>query len=215
MSLSPTPRTRVRRHRDRQSDEVTALHDVLDEALVCHLGFVDDDGDPVVLPTLHARRDGVLYLHGSSGAASLARARPVCVTVTLLDGLVLARRVFSHSANYRSAVVRGTARRVDDPDEALAALEALVEHATPGQWEHAARPTAKELAATAVLALDLTEASVKTRSGPPGDPDAVRGGDHRWAGVVGVRTVLGTPTPCPALPGDVPVPVHVTAWAGA
>jgi nitroimidazol reductase NimA-like FMN-containing flavoprotein (pyridoxamine 5'-phosphate oxidase superfamily) len=213
-ALSATDRTRIRRHRDRQQHDVDALHAVLDEGLVCHLGIVDDEGDPLVLPTLHARLGDVLYLHGSSGAASLARDRPVCVTVTLLDGLVLARRVFSQSANYRSAVVRGRARRVHDPDEALRALEALVEHLTPGQWDHAERPSGKESAATAVLALDLAEASVKVRTGPPGDGDAVAAGDHRWAGVVPVRTVLGAPETCPALPADVPVPEHVRAWAG-
>jgi len=214
-TISPTPRTRVRRHHDRQREDVAELHAVLDEALVCHLGILDADGDPLVLPTLHGRVGDVLYLHGSSGAASLADGRAVCVTVTLLDGLVLARRVFSHSANYRSAVVRGRARRVADRDEALRALEALVEHLTPGQWEHAARPDRKELAATAVVALDLDEASLKVRIGPPGDGGAVDAGDLRWAGVVPVRTVLGTPVTCPRLPRDVAVPPHVGRWAGS
>ena len=212
-TLSPTARTRIHRHHDRQRAHAAELAAVLDEGRVCHLGLVDADGAPLVLPTLHARRGDVLYLHGSSGAASLAADREVCVTVTLLDGLVLARRVFSHSANYRSAVVRGRGRRVVDPDEALAALEALVEHLTPGQWDHAERPTRKELAATAVVALDLTEASVKVRTGPPGDGDLVDAGDHRWAGVVPMTTVLGTPQPCPRLPAGVAVPAHVRAWS--
>jgi len=139
----------------------------------------------------------------------------VCVTVTLLDGLVLARRVFAHSANYRSAVIRGRARRVEDPDEALRALEAFVEHLAPGQWDHAGRPTRKELASTAVVAVNLDEASLKVRAAPPGDSDAVDAGDHRWAGVVPVRTVLGSPQPCPRLPTGVGVPEHVRRWAGS
>ncbi|MDL5155923.1 pyridoxamine 5'-phosphate oxidase family protein [Actinomycetospora termitidis] len=207
--LSPTPRTELRRKRDRQQTDPTSLHAILDEALVCHLGLVDPDGAPLVLPTMHARVADVVYVHGSSGAASLALDREVCLTVTLLDGLVLARSVFNHSANYRSAVVRGRARRVTDPAEQLRALEAIVEHLTPGQWDHAARPDRKESAATAVLALDLAEASVKVRQGPPGDPERVAQGDRRWAGVVPITTVLGEPETCPALPADVAVPEHV------
>ncbi len=214
VTLSATPRTQLRRKRERQADDRAVLHAVLDEALVCHLGLVDGDGAPLVLPTMHARIGDVVYVHGSTGAASLAAEREVCLTVTLLDGLVLARSVFSHSANYRSAVVRGRARRVTDPEEQMRALEAVVEHLTPGQWDHARRPDRREAAATAVLALDLAEASVKIRQGPPGDPEEVEGGDRRWAGVVPISTVLGAPETCPALPDDVAVPEHVRAWAG-
>lgn len=206
--LSPTDRSRVRRHRDRQREDRAELHAVLDEALVAHVGRVVE-GEPVVLPTLHARVGETLYLHGSSGAASLRGGEPLCVTVTLIDGLVYARRWFSHSANYRSAVVRGHARRVADPEEELGALRALVAQITPGQEDVAQPPTAKELAATAVVALDLTEASVKARSGPPGDGDAVAAGDDRWAGVVSVATRVTGVTTCPALPADTPVPAHV------
>jgi uncharacterized protein len=213
VTLSATPRTQLRRKRERQADDRAVLHAVLDEALVCHLGLVDTDGAPLVLPTMHARVGDVVYVHGSTGAASLAAEREVCLTVTLLDGLVLARSVFSHSANYRSAVVRGRARRVTDPGEHLEALRAVVEHLTPGQWDHARRPDRREAAATAVLALDLGEASVKVRRGPPGDPEEVAAGDRRWAGVVPVSTVLGTPETCPALPDDVEVPEHVRAWS--
>jgi nitroimidazol reductase NimA-like FMN-containing flavoprotein (pyridoxamine 5'-phosphate oxidase superfamily) len=213
VTLSATPRTQLRRKRERQAEDRALLHAVLDEALVCHLGLVDDDGTPLVLPTMHARVGEVVYVHGSTGAASLAAERDVCLTVTLLDGLVLARSVFSHSANYRSAVVRGRARRVTDPEEQLRALRAVVEHLTPGQWDHARRPDRREAAATAVLALPLDEASVKVRQGPPGDPEAVAGGDPRWAGVVPVSTVLGTPETCPALPDDVAVPERVRGWA--
>ena len=206
--LSPTDRSRVRRHRDRQRSDRAELHAVLDEALVAHLGRVVD-GEPVVLPTLHARVGETLYLHGSRAAASLRGDEPVCVTVTILDGLVYARRWFTHSANYRSAVVRGHARVVVDPEEALAALRALVAHVAPGQEDHAEPPSRKELAATAVLAVDLAEASVKARGGPPGDGDAVAAGDPRWAGVVGLATRVTGVSTCPALPADTPVPRHV------
>ena len=205
-SLSPTDRSSVRRHRDRQRSDRGELHAVLDEAWVCHLGRVVD-GEPVVLPTLHVRVGEVLYLHGSSG--SLRGDEPVCVTVTLLDGLVLSRRWFTHSANYRSAVVQGRARRVDEPGERLEALRALVEHVTPGETARTEAPSGKELAATAVIALDLTEASVKTRSGPPGDGDVVEAGDLRWAGVIPVHTVLGAPITDPRLPPGVAVPPNV------
>jgi nitroimidazol reductase NimA-like FMN-containing flavoprotein (pyridoxamine 5'-phosphate oxidase superfamily) len=151
----------------------------------------------------------VLYLHGSSGAASLRGGEAVCVAVTLIDGLVYARRWFTHSANYRSAVVRGRARRVTDPDEVHAALRALMTHVAPGQEDHAEPPSRKELAATAVIAVDLAEASVKARSGPPGDGDAVAAGDGRWAGVVGLETRVTGVTTCPALPADTAVPAHV------
>lgn len=214
VSLSTTERTQLRRKRERQADDRAALHAVLDEALLCHLGLVDAEGAPLVLPTMHARVGEIVYVHGSTGAASLATEREVCLTVTLLDGLVMARSVFSHSANYRSAVIRGRARRVTDPVEHDEALRAVVEHLTPGQWDHARRPDRRETAATAVLALDLAEASVKVRQGPPGDPEEVAAGDRRWAGVVPVTTVLGAPETCPALPDDVVVPEHVRAWAG-
>ena len=206
-------RTRVTREPKRGRYDRETIDAILDEALVSHLGFVHD-GHPFVIPTLHARVGDVVYVHGSTGAASLAAEREVCLTVTLLDGLVLARSVFAHSANYRSAVVRGRARRVSDPEEQRRALRAVVEHLTPGQWDHARRPDRRESAATAVLALSLDEASVKVRRGPPGDPEAVDAGDRRWAGVVPVSTVLGTPRTCPALPDYVAAPEHVRAWAG-
>jgi nitroimidazol reductase NimA-like FMN-containing flavoprotein (pyridoxamine 5'-phosphate oxidase superfamily) len=206
--LSPTDRSTVRRHRDRQRADRAELHAVLDEALVAHVGRVVD-GEPVVLPTLHTRIGETLYLHGSSGAASLRGDEPVCVTVTIIDGLVYARRWFTQSANYRSAVVRGHARKVTDPDEALAAMRALVRQVAPGQEDHADPPSRKEMAATSLVALDLTEASVKARTGPPGDGDAVAAGDERWAGVVGLEMRVTGVTTCPALPEGTPVPPHV------
>jgi hypothetical protein len=212
--LSATDRSSLRRHRERARTDRAELYAVLDEALICHLGVTGDAGTPIVLPTCFGRVYDRLYLHGSSGAASLrdGSGAPVCVTVTLVDGLVYARSVFSHSANYRSAVVHGVARPVTDPAEKLAGLRAVVEHTTPGSWDHARRPTAKELAATAVLALDLTESSLKVRTGPPGDePDDLA--SPAWFGVLPVRTVFGEPVPAPALPAGAAAPAHVTERA--
>ncbi|MCW2568624.1 MAG: flavin-nucleotide-binding protein, partial [Mycobacterium sp.] len=162
------------------------------------------------------RIDDVLYLHGSVASRSLAAAAelPVSVAVTQVDGVVYARSSFHCSMNYRSAVLHGAARPVTDPDEILRGLAALTEHLAPGTWSHARTPTRKELAATTVLVLDLAEASVKMRSGPPADdPEDVEAGTA-WAGVLPVRTVFGTPEPCPLLPAGTPVPRHVAARAG-
>jgi uncharacterized protein len=208
--LSPTPRSTLGRHRERGRTERADLYAVLDAGTVCHLGLVRE-GAPLVLPTGYGRRGDTVYVHGSSGAAYLRDPGPVCLTVTHLDGLVYARSVFSHSMNYRSAVVHGVLRRVSEPHEVLAGLRAVVEHLCPGSWEHARQPTARELAATTVLALDLTEASVKVRTGPPGDDDADIAAGAAWAGVLPVRTVFGAPEPCPRLPVDTPVPGHVAA----
>lgn len=187
------------------------LHAVLDAGLVCHLGLVRD-GAPVVLPTGYGRIDDTVYVHGSTGAGYLriADGAPVCLTVTHLDGIIYARSTFHHSMNYRSAVVHGTARKVTDPDERWRALEAIVEQLAPGSWTHARVPDAKELAATAVFALDLGEASVKMRSGPPSDDveDIEAGG--RWAGVLPVCTTFGEPEPDATLPDETKLPEHVS-----
>jgi len=214
-TLSPTDRTTLRRHRDRARQDRTDLYAVLDEALICHLGICHlgalAGAAPMVLPTCFGRIADTLYLHGSTGSASLAAGTggSVCVTVTLLDGLVYARSVMHHSANYRSAVVYGTARPVTDKDEKLRALEAIVEHTTPGSWGHAREPSGKELAATAVLALDLAEASLKVRTGPPVDDEQDVLTDAAWAGVLPVRTAFGESEPCPLLAPDTAVPRHV------
>lgn len=211
-TLSPTDRSTVRRGAHRARTDRAELHAVLDAGLVCHLGIVLG-GAPVVLPTGYGRLGDVLYLHGSTGAASLRAApdAPVCVTVTLLDGVVHARSVFHFSMNYRSAVVHGVPRPVTDPDERLAGLRAITENIAPGAWDHARPPNRRELAATTVLALDLTEASVKVRTGPPIDDDEdVALPDAPWAGVLPVRTSFGAPDPCPLLPPGTPVPSHVT-----
>ncbi len=208
--LSPTPRSTVRRNAKRARSDRAELYDVLAAGLVGHLGIVLD-GAPVVLPTGYGRHGDTLYLHGSTGAATLraaAAGRPVCFTVTHVDGVVYARSAFHHSMNYRCAVVHGTARLVDDPAERLLGLEALTEHLAPGSWTATRQPDRRELAATALLALDLTEASVKVRTGPPGDDEADLSAPV-WAGVLPLRTVVGTPEPCPLLPAGTPVPNRV------
>jgi nitroimidazol reductase NimA-like FMN-containing flavoprotein (pyridoxamine 5'-phosphate oxidase superfamily) len=209
VSLSPTRRSTPTRHRERAGTDRADLYAVLDEGLVCHVGIVRD-GAPVVLPTGYGRIGDTVYVHGSTGAGWLrvADGAPLCLTVTHLDGVVYARSVFNHSMNYRSAVAHGAARHVTDPQERLAALEAISEQLSPGSWEHARLPSAKELAATVVVALDLTEASVKVRSGPPVDEDADIAAGGRWAGVLPVVTTFGEPAPDPSMDGT-PTPAHV------
>ncbi|WEO94514.1 pyridoxamine 5'-phosphate oxidase family protein [Streptomyces sp. FXJ1.172] len=211
--LPVTDRTRHRRLREQGSLERPELEAILDASFVCHLGVVVD-GRPVVVPTVYGRDAHVLYLHGSVASRSLAGDTPVCVTVTHVDGLVLARSVFEHGVNYRSAMIHGTARKVTGPDEKLEGLRRLTEHATPGQWSYARRPSRKELAATTLLALSLEEASVKIRTGAPEDgegPDAALG---LWAGVLPLTALWGTPEPDPALAPGIPVPDHIARRAG-
>jgi nitroimidazol reductase NimA-like FMN-containing flavoprotein (pyridoxamine 5'-phosphate oxidase superfamily) len=207
--LSSTLRTTLRRHRDRAQADRAALYEILDAGLICHLGVVAD-GDPVVLPTAYGRDGDTLYLHGSSanGAFWAADGQRVCVTVTHMDGLVAARSVFSHSVNYRSAVVFGTAAIVKDPGERWQALRLITDHLIPGRWAAARQPTSKEMAATAVLSLPLTEASVKVRTGMPIDDPA----DHDldvWAGVLPIAVTFGKPVPDPQLREELPLPAHI------
>ncbi|MFI7610073.1 pyridoxamine 5'-phosphate oxidase family protein [Nonomuraea terrae] len=207
--LSTTPRTTLGREKQRGSTDRNDLYDVLDTGLVCHLGVVVN-GCPMVVPTGYGRIGDTLYLHGSTGASSLRAAdgAEVCVTVTHLDGVVLARSVFHHSVNYRSAIVYGRARLVTDPDERLAGLRALSEQLAPGQWDYVRLPSRKELAATAVLALSLEEASVKTRRGGPKDDEE----DYAlpvWAGVLPLVTTWGEPEPDSVLPEGIETPVHI------
>jgi uncharacterized protein len=213
-SLSPTPRTTLHRLRERGRTERADLDAVLEAGLVCHLGVVID-GVPVVLPTGYGWIGDTLYLHGSSANRSVlaAAGQQVCVTVTLLDGLVCARAVFHHSMNYRSAVIFGEARLVTDPQEKIDALRAVTDHLVPGRWEHVREPNRKELAATAVLALPLDEASVKVRVGAPKD-DEEDYDSGIWAGVLPAALTFGEVEPDPALTGDVPVPGHIAALAG-
>ena len=211
--LSSTPRTVLHRLRERGRSERADLDAVLSASLVCHLG-VNIDGVPVVLPTGYGRIGDVLYLHGSSANRSLlaAAGQQVCVTVTLLDGLVCARAVFHHSMNYRSAVIFGEARLVTEAEEKLAALRAVTDHLVPGRWEHTRPPTRKELAATAVLALPLGEASVKIRTGAPKDDEE----DYEtgiWAGVLPAQLIFGEPEPDPALTPGIMIPDHIAVLA--
>jgi uncharacterized protein len=207
---SPTPRTRLRRLPKRGSHDRETIDAILDEALVCHLGFVHD-GHPFVVPTLHARRGDEVLIHGSAASRALrtlAAGAPVCLTATLIDGLVLARSAFHHSVNYRSVVLLGSARLLEGAKEKEAALEAFVERATPGRWEHVRWPTAQELKGTKVLALPIDEASAKVRRGGPVD-DEEDHALHVWAGVVPLRTQPGEPEPDPLMRDGVGVPEHV------
>lgn len=213
VELSTTDRTRVRRAPERAAGDPAALHEVLDEGLICHVGFVDG-GSPVVIPTSYGRDGDVVYLHGSTGSRmmrQLATGVPVCLTVTLLDGLVLARSVMHHSMNYRSAVVFGRARAVDDADERLHAFQVIVEHLVPGRWADARHPNRREAAATAVVALDLAEASVKLRTGPPSD-DEIDLDDGTWAGVLPVTTTVGAPVADAYTPPGVGAPPYAVCY---
>ena len=192
----PTQRTTVKRHPERGAYDRATIDSILDEALICHLGFVAD-GRPFVIPTIHARHGDTLYVHGSPGSRMLRTAKEgvdICVTVTLLDGLVLARSVYNHSMNYRSAVVLGRAREVTDRDEKLRAMQRVVEHVLPGRWDDARQPNDGEIKGTTILALPLDEASAKIRSGPPTDDDA----DLElpvWAGVIPLKIEPSDPIP--------------------
>jgi uncharacterized protein len=210
--LSSTPRTALRRHRERGYTERAALYAVLDAGLICHLGVVVG-GAPRVLPTAYARVGDTVYLHGSSANATLlaGAGQQVCVTVTHVDGLVCARSVFNHSINYRSAMIFGVARLVTDPAERTAALRAITEHLTPGQWSYVRQPTRKELAATSVLEVPLDEASVKIRAGDPSDEPEDYVTDV-WAGVVPVRMVFGEPEPDAALRPGTAAPEHIRRY---
>ncbi|MEU1668828.1 pyridoxamine 5'-phosphate oxidase family protein [Streptomyces sparsogenes] len=214
-AYQPTDRTVPTRSRERASYDRELVHSILDEGYVCHLGFVRD-GAPVVLPTLYGRVGERLYVHGSTGSRPLRMAGgaedpglPVCLTVTHVDGLVLARSAFHHSINYRSVVVHGTARQVTDPTERAAALDALVDHVVPGRAADSRPANAKELAATAVLALDLAEVSAKVRTGGPNDEPEDLALPY-WSGVLPVARTYGAPVPADDLPADTPVPAYLT-----
>ncbi|OBJ50062.1 pyridoxamine 5'-phosphate oxidase family protein [Mycobacterium sp. 1423905.2] len=207
----PTPRTTPSRYRDRAHYDRQTVHRILDEALICHLGYVTD-GRPVVLPTTHARLGETLYLHGSTGSGPMLAAKlsglEICVTVSLIDGLVLARSAMHHSLNYRSAVVLGTARLVEDPAEKLRALSALLDHIRPGRSADCRAPNARELAATALLALDLVDVSAKVRQGGVSDDLEDTALPH-WAGVVPLTLTAGTPVPAEDLDPATPLPPYL------
>jgi nitroimidazol reductase NimA-like FMN-containing flavoprotein (pyridoxamine 5'-phosphate oxidase superfamily) len=213
-SFTPTGRSALKRLPKRGEYARESVYQILDEGLICHVGFVVE-GQPFVIPTGYARAGDTLYIHGSQASRMLRALKvgiDVCVTVTLLDGMVMARSAFHHSMNYRSVVVFGRAVAVEDGTEKLEALRALTEHLAPGRWEETRQPTEGEMRATLVLALRLEEASAKVRTGPPVDDEE----DYElpvWAGVVPLRVVAGEPIPDPRLPQGVEPPAHVLNYA--
>jgi hypothetical protein len=208
-----TPRSTVRRLPDRARYDRATVNAILDEGLVCQVGF-EDEGQPYVIPSVYARQGDRLVIHGSAASRMvkvLAAGAPACVTVTLLDGLVLARSAFHHSMNYRSVVVLGRAREIVDPDEKRRALEAVVEHVAPGRAGSVRAPNGKELRATRVVAIPLDEASAKVRTGPPKDDEE----DYElpvWAGELPLRLQPLALVPDPRLGPAIPTPPHVTGW---
>ena len=207
-------RIRVQRAPKRGVYDRDVIEAILDEALVCHLGFVHD-GQPFVIPTLHARVGDTVYVHGSAASRmlrKLAGGAPVCLTVTLVDGLVLARSAFHHSVNYRSAVVLGEARLIDDPGEKTAALRGFTEQIVPGRWPDVRPPTAQELKATWVLALPLREASVKMRTGAPVDDEADYALDI-WAGVIPLSRQALAPDDDPRLAPGISAPLYARNYS--
>ena len=210
---APSPRTRVRRVPKRGVYERAQIDAILDEALVSHVGFVHDE-QPFVIPMLHARVGDVVYIHGSTASRlvrTLGGGAPCSLTATLLDGIVLARSAFHHSANYRSVTVLGSARLVESPDERLRALEAFSEHLVPGRWAAVRPPNRKELKATQILALALDEASAKIRTGPPADDDEDMDRDV-WAGVLPLELRALAPVADPQLAAHIALPAHVAGW---
>jgi nitroimidazol reductase NimA-like FMN-containing flavoprotein (pyridoxamine 5'-phosphate oxidase superfamily) len=211
--FTPTERTQVRRLPKRGNYNRETVYRILDEAMICHVGYVVD-GQPYVIPTGFGRAGDTLYIHGSAASRMLGNAAqgiPVCITVTLLDGLVLARSAFHHSMNYRSVVILGKARRVESEEEKIAALRTFTEHMVPGRWNDVRKPTDQEMKATSVLAVPLEEASAKIRTGPPIDDDQ----DYAlpiWAGVLPLNMATGTPVKDPRLSHPVEPPDYVTKY---
>jgi len=213
LELSATPRTQHRRLRDQGRTDRAELTAILRAGFIAHLGVPTSDG-VLVIPTGYGFDDEHAYVHGSVASQSLAADSELTMTVTIVDGLVLARSVFEHGVNYRSATIYARPRIVDDPGEKLAALRLVSEHMAPGQWDYVRQPSRKELAATRLLALSLAEASVKIRTGPPddaGSPDARLG---LWAGELPLDARWGMPVRDAAVPDDLPAPAHISSRAG-
>ena len=209
-SAPPSERATVRgRAADRGVYDRAAINAILDEGLVCHVGFVED-GEPFVIPMSHARVGDALHIHGSRAGRTmrvLTSGEPVCVEVTIVDGVVLGRPPVQHGMNYRSVVLFARGRRVTGHDEKLAALKAIMEHIIPGRWDDVRAPTDREVAATMVAAIPVDEASAKVRSGPPAEDDETSRGI--WAGVLPLRLSALDPVPAPRLGADVPVPEYL------
>ncbi len=198
------------RHPERGHYDFQTIAAIFDEALICHVGFVSAENQPIVLPTIHARVDRTLYLHGSVLARWLksAEGTKLCITATIVDDIVLARSAFNHSMNYRSAVAMGTAEIVQSPQERESALEAVVEHVMPGRWKDARSPTPGELAATVVVKMPIEQASAKIRSGPPVDIASDLSLDI-WAGLLPLHSGYDTPVPDPKLRSGISVPEYL------
>ncbi|HET7902438.1 MAG TPA: pyridoxamine 5'-phosphate oxidase family protein [Candidatus Nanopelagicales bacterium] len=206
---------RIHRIPERGRYDRASIDAILDASVVCHLAGIDVDGRPLVIPMQHARVGDVVYLHGSAASRHLKRAgagTEVSLAVTILDGLVLAHRMFNHSVNYRSVVLRGEAVAVDDDAEKLTALEAFSERLLPGRWAEAIGPDAQELRATTVLRLPIDEAAAKVREGGPGHVDEEDDLSSIWVGVIPIREVAGDPQPHPDIPADVPLSPAAAAW---
>ncbi len=212
-TFEKTERTTLKRLPARGHYDRELVYAILDEGLICHVGFAVE-GRPFVIPTGYARHDDQIYIHGSQASRMLQTVKggiDVCVNVTLLDGLVLARSAFHHSMNYRSVVVFGRATTVDDPGEKVAALIAFSEHVIPGRWNDVREPTEQELKATTVLSLPLEEVSAKVRAGPPLDDEE----DYElpvWAGVIPLQMVAPPPIPDPRLETGTEPPAYATSY---
>jgi len=211
---TPTPRTRVVREPHRGIYDRATAYEILDEGLICHVGFTVD-GQPFVIPTGYGRKEDSLYIHGSAASRMLRNLEqdiPVCVTVTLLDGLVLARSIFNHSMNYRSVVVLGNAVAVQERKEKLEALHSISEHILPGRWDDVRQPNERELKATLVMRLSIEEFSAKVRTGPPIDDEE----DYAfptWAGVIPLELAAGAPVPDPRLTMQTLVPEYARNYS--
>jgi uncharacterized protein len=208
-----TGRSQVRRLPDRGRYDKDTVYQIIDEALICHVGFIEND-QPFVIPTIHARIDDTLFFHGARASRLLklaATGQPLCVSMTLVDGLVLARSVFHHSINYRSVVVFGAGRLVESDDEKLAALKAITDHIAPGRWDETRPPNSKELNATNVIILPISEASAKLRAGPAGDDEE----DYAlpvWAGVLPLELQSQAPIPDARLLPGIKVPEYIRTY---
>jgi nitroimidazol reductase NimA-like FMN-containing flavoprotein (pyridoxamine 5'-phosphate oxidase superfamily) len=214
MSRAPSARTQVHRHPERGAYDRSVMDAILDEALICHMSWVGPDGGPRSLPTIHARVDDTLYVHGSRAGRpwqALRDGADVCVVATIVDGLVLARSAFNHSMNYRSVVVFGRAREVTDPDEKELVARAITSHVAPGREADARMPTEDEYRQTLLLAVPLEEASAKVRTGPPLDDEADMASPI-WAGTLPLELTPGSPEPAPDLNGEVPTPDYLTRY---
>lgn len=209
-------RTTVKRLPEKARTDLSTLHAILDAGLVAHVGVVDH-GQPIVVPVAYARDRDTLLIHGSTASRLfklLESGSPACITVTIFDGLVLARSLFESSMNYRSVMVFGTSSRLSGQSE-VDALKAITEHLMPGRWDHARQPTPKELKATMTLSLPLTEFSIKISEGPPDDSEGdleSDAGKKIWAGHIPIYEQLGAPIPDQFVPEGTPVPDYVTAW---